>query len=286
MRADPELERVVRSWLQEEGHEDAERVLFTVLNQVDTTPQRRAGWLARRFPIMNNKTVRYGLAAAAVVLVALAGINLVPGVNLGSPSTPSPSPTATALPTATPRPSSLAVPFGTPLDPGRYAVDELFPLNLTFEIEESWNACSESGSEQNLCRPDAGISFVIVENVVADPCETDGPGLDPAIGPSVDDLVSAIAGLEGFEATAPIDVTVGGFSGKEFELTAPAEAACDGFETWMTASRTTGMGLGEFNLVQVIDVDGQRLLIAASYDPTSSAQADEARRILDSVRIE
>ena len=70
MRADPKLERIVRSWLQEEGHEDAERVLFTALDLVDTTPQRRAGWLARTAPIFNNKSVRYGIAAVAVVVVA------------------------------------------------------------------------------------------------------------------------------------------------------------------------------------------------------------------------
>jgi hypothetical protein len=282
VRADPELERVVRSWLQEEGHEDAERVLFTVLNQVDTTPQRRAGWLARRFPIMNNKTVRYGIAAAAVLVIALVGANLLPGANRGSSPTPSP----TTSPTSSPRPSSLAVPFGTPLDPGRYALSEQFPVSLTFEIEESWNACSESGTEQNLCRPDNGISFVIVENVAADPCNPDGGGLVPAVGPTVDDLVTAISSLEGFQATAPVAVTVGGFQGVEFELAAPAEAPCDGFGTWMTASRTTGMGLGEFNLVQVIDAGGQRLLIAASYDPSSAAYDAEVRRILESVQIE
>lgn len=282
MRADPELERVVRSWLQKEGHEDAERVLFTVLNQVDTTPQRPAEWLARRFPIMNNKTVRYGIAAVAILVIAVVGANLLPGTNLGSP----PTPTATAVSTATPAPSTLAVPFGTPLDPGRYALSDQFPIHLTFEIEDSWNACSESGTEQNLCRPDSGISFVIVENVVADPCDPEDRGLDPAVGPSVDDLVTAISNLEGLDATAPIDVTVSGFSGKEFELIAPVEAPCDGFGTWLTATRTTGMGLGEFNLVQIIDVGGQRVLIAASYDPGSAAYDAEVRRILESVQIE
>ena len=43
---------------------------------------------------------------------------------------------------------------------------------------------------------------------------------DPPIGPSVDDLVTALSTQPEFEATAPVDVTVGSFSGKRIELTA------------------------------------------------------------------
>ena len=34
--------RVVLSWLREEGHENAERVLLRALDEADTTPQRRS----------------------------------------------------------------------------------------------------------------------------------------------------------------------------------------------------------------------------------------------------
>ena len=48
--------RIVRSWLHEDAHEDADRILNLVLDEIDTTPQRRPGWLARRFPPMNSTT--------------------------------------------------------------------------------------------------------------------------------------------------------------------------------------------------------------------------------------
>ena len=41
MSTDRDIDRTVRSWLNEDRHEDADRVLGTVLDQVDTSPQGR-----------------------------------------------------------------------------------------------------------------------------------------------------------------------------------------------------------------------------------------------------
>jgi hypothetical protein len=54
MNTDRDTTRIVRSWLQTDEYESADHVLDTVLDQLDTTPQRRAGWLGRRLPTMNN----------------------------------------------------------------------------------------------------------------------------------------------------------------------------------------------------------------------------------------
>ena len=101
MSADRDLHRVIRSWLHEERHEDAEPVLDTVLAQLDTTPQRRSAWPAWRTPIMNN-TARLIAAAAAVVVVALIGYQLLIAPNVGGPDV-SPSP---SVPTAAPSASA------------------------------------------------------------------------------------------------------------------------------------------------------------------------------------
>jgi hypothetical protein len=49
-----------------------------------------------------------------------------------------------------------------------------------------------------------------VDNVVADPCSDQETAelLDPPVGPSVDELATAISSLEGYEATAPEVITV------------------------------------------------------------------------------
>ncbi len=85
MSADRDINRVVRSWLHEERHEDADRVLGAALDQVDTTPQRRSTlWTAWRDSPM-NKFVAIGLGAAAVVVALFIGAQLVGQPNVVAP---------------------------------------------------------------------------------------------------------------------------------------------------------------------------------------------------------
>ncbi len=90
--------RIVLSWLREDTHENAERVLLRALDEVDTTPQRRPWWPAWRTSPM-NPYAKLIAAAAAVLVVAAVGYQFLPrsgGVG-GQPAiTPSPSPTLLA----------------------------------------------------------------------------------------------------------------------------------------------------------------------------------------------
>ena len=98
--SDRDVNRAIRSWLHEDRHEDVSRVAGAVLDQVDTTPQRRATWWpARRTPTM-NKFLAIGLGAAAVVVALFVGVQLFssPGTNVGGPGDEA-TPTATAEPT-------------------------------------------------------------------------------------------------------------------------------------------------------------------------------------------
>lgn len=89
--------RIVLSWLREDAHENAERVLLRALDEVDATPQRRP-WPAWRSNRMNTYA-KLIVAAAAVLVVAFAGFQLLPrsgGVG-GEPTiAPSPSPSLLA----------------------------------------------------------------------------------------------------------------------------------------------------------------------------------------------
>ena len=91
--SDRDVNRAIRSWLHEDRHEDVSRIAGAVLDQVETTPQRRSWWPARRFEFMNTYA-KFALAAAAVLVVAVVGYNLLPGRGgVGGPTaTPSPSP--------------------------------------------------------------------------------------------------------------------------------------------------------------------------------------------------
>ena len=93
---DPQT-RIVLSWLREDAHENTERMLLSALDEVDATPQRRS-WLAWRSNRMNTYA-KLIVAAAAVLVVAFAGFQLLPrsgGVG-GEPTIePSPSPSLLA----------------------------------------------------------------------------------------------------------------------------------------------------------------------------------------------
>ncbi|MEO5986032.1 MAG: hypothetical protein ABIW50_06815 [Candidatus Limnocylindria bacterium] len=95
-----EVSRAIRSWLHEDRHEDASRMAGTVLTRVEATPQRRAGWPARRSPIV-NKIIGFGLSAAAAVVALAVGAQLFGSTsNFGSDgeATPTIQPTADASP--------------------------------------------------------------------------------------------------------------------------------------------------------------------------------------------
>ena len=75
MSADREVTRIVRSWLQTDEHESAERVLDAVLGRLDTTPQRGRWWLAWRRNFVSNN-LKAVLVGAAVLAFAAVGLGL------------------------------------------------------------------------------------------------------------------------------------------------------------------------------------------------------------------
>jgi hypothetical protein len=97
MSQERDITRLVRSWIREDQHESADRILGVVLDRLDTTPQRRS-WPAWRSNRMNTYA-KLIVAAAAVLAVAVVGYQLLPrsgGVG-GEPTiAPSPSPTLLA----------------------------------------------------------------------------------------------------------------------------------------------------------------------------------------------
>jgi hypothetical protein len=235
---------------------------------------------------------RYGLAAAVVVAAAvLGGAFLVGGrTNPGGPGpTASPTPTPTSTPESTPEliepgaiePAANVDDSYRDLRPGKYHVD--LPMRITFTVPAGWGewAYTSEASQLNLIGPISGeLSFEIVENVSADPCTDEL--LDPPVGPSVDDLVTALSALEGFDVSPVTNVTIDGYRGKQLTLTAPT-SGCD-IRTWATSTRQNGVGLGEVNHVRILDVDGVRLLIGL-VPPDDPADQREVDGILDSIQI-
>jgi hypothetical protein len=131
------------------------------------------------------------------------------------------------------------------------------------------------------------LSIVNVANVVADGC-TDHTAKDPPVGPTVDDLATALTRLEPFDVTVPPrDVEIDGYRGTYLELSLADIASeqvvgndrfsdCDSGEvhSWMSAPVTSFWGyfeVGQVDAYWILDVDGKRLVISSSRTPNASA---------------
>ncbi len=251
MSADRDLTRIVRSWLHTDEHESASHVLDNVLAMLDTTPQRRSWWPARRSTDLNTYA-KFAISAAAIVVVAIVGFNLMPtngGLTGGVASTPSPSPTPiptpspTAAPSPTPKPEPTATPVAFAFPPqGSLAIGRHdFTINgVPFSLElttADWLSNGsfgvDKGSNTELT-PD-GAGFIFWQDppigVFAAPCaSTESP---PA--GSVADLAAAVASIPGTDlVSGPTDVTVGGFPAKHVVITIRDDIGCppNSFYLW------------------------------------------------------
>jgi hypothetical protein len=185
------------------------------------------------------------------------------------------------------------------LDPGTYVLD-YFPVDLAFDIPDG----DPPGWHVGMSTPDAAVvlwytapdftylyAFWNVDNVFVDPCDAPAGELEPAIGPSVDDLVGALTNLPEFQVTVPVDVTVGDFQGKEIELTALDPGHCPDVIAFSWGDGFTDVPVGATLRLQILDVDGVRIVMTDGpwiNEPVKRDAAAEAelQQILDSIRIE
>ena len=300
----------IADWLESDPNHAPDQVLEIVLAAFPSVDQRRGSRLPRRISTMPTN-FRLAFGAAAVIAVVLGGALLLrpgaaPGGVGGPPSSPVTLPTATPSPTATPMPFPTALSrSGIPIDPGSYALDlptrnsttgAAAPLRITFTMPASWRKYltpTTMWHASELRR----LGFLTVENLYADPCGTGSTGLlDPPLGPTVDDLITGLQGLPGLTMTTPTDISVAGYSGRQIELSAPAEfpscvstyrAVWSGPEGAVTEDGGDAIAANETTRYLVLDVAGVRLVISRTFHDGASAEAlAEMQAIVDSVRIE
>ena len=114
MSTDRDLTNLVRSWLQTDEHESADRVLGAVFDRLDTTRQRRPVWRAWRQNRMNG-TFKLVAAGTAAVLVAAAALGIFLNRQtvgpIASPSFSVQPTTGLPSPTAGPTTAAVRAPF-------------------------------------------------------------------------------------------------------------------------------------------------------------------------------
>jgi hypothetical protein len=288
MSTDRDPTRVIRSWLHEDSHEDADRVLHLVLAQVDTTPQRRAGWLARRFPPMSNM-FRLGIAAAVVAIALVVGLEMVGGQIFGHPSPspiptvighPSPSPIPTVPPPAAP-PAPLMGPDGPVpnglLESGNYYYADIdqagFNARITVPAGWTWNG--RYLSKGGIGSPEGAAIFFFggPVQVFADPCHwAQSPSTQATFAAAKVDALAAQPSRHATtptERNAPVGLTdpsippnPNRWLGMAVDLTVPDTinfADCDRgqYRSWGPDSvARLAQGPGQHDLVWALDISG------------------------------
>jgi hypothetical protein len=243
-------------------------------------PTRRA----RRAPILASLAVLVGTAACGGTASG------------GSPATPTDSPAPTsAAGEPTPRPIPTA---DGALEPGTYrmAASPWSVADFTVTVPDGWS--SQYGqilSTRTDGGDEIGVNPIVPDNVWSDACV--GSGSEPLdVGPSVDDLASALDTQEASLASDPVPTSIGGYEGLRVDLTVP-----DGFDLHPCNAADAGLQIwysrpADMNLVllrdatvsaHIIDVAGKRQAFTA-YIPGTASDADRAEleAVLDSIRYE
>jgi hypothetical protein len=231
-----------------------------------------------------NSSLRIAAAVAAVLVVAVAGVYFLPragGLNIGAPA-------ATPSPTPIPTPAPTLPPYGQ-VPPGSYRFDF-----ITFTLPAGWNSDSNGAGKPDSGPPNGMFlnTWRNVATVYTDPCHWKTSAV--SVSPTVDAVVAALVAQKQSSKVTPTDVTVDGFRGKEIDLMVPLDvviANCDdGQYTEFTEAPPGGdrynQGPGQHDLLDILDVNGQILVIKRSYWPANTA-ADlaELKAIFDSIRI-
>jgi len=300
-RRDPD--RMIHAFLLEGAEQLDDQVYDAVRASIERRRQRVAigPW---RMPIM-NKLVPIGLGAAVVVVALAIGIQLLgppaPGGVGGAPSaTPSPTPgPSVAAPSSAPE---GLLPEGSHVLSDGGTIDGLPTLPITVTIPApDWYG--EPGDRiltknDNSAAPNGAGMIVFFGElyVYGDPCEWSTTRPD-APATTVDELVSALAAQASRDATAPVDITLGGYAGKSITLHVPDDAVfseCDRdtFGSWgvpgadLTPFRYH-QDPGQIDEVWAVDVDGVLTVIDwAYYAGTPTEHVDELRAIIESITFE
>ena len=233
-----------------------------------------------------NTLTKGAIAAAAVLVVLIAGYSMLPGGGPGGQS--SATPVVTPTPSATPEPTPQVLGDG-PLSAGT-VVAHVGPngtIDATFTVPAGWRGFSGSCALPPSDVHVNGMCFFSLDGLFSDPCHWSGlpEHGDVPVGPSVDDLATALTEQDDYEATTPIDVTLGGYSGKQLDLHMPSDvASCDYGEFTPWAGAIYAQGPDDLWHLRIIDVEGTRMVVVSNYlEGASSADQAELQAIVDSI---
>lgn len=196
--------------------------------------------------------IRHALFAAAL-LSLLAGCSDGTATADGTPS---------QTQTQTPSPVTRQLTFL--VDPGVTAPDVFLPLPPSYTYEQPWYVVSADRQEF--------LGFWAVKDVTYDACHP-RRHKPTTPGPTPRDLADALVAQRSTEATAGTPVTLSGYDGVYVEITGPSDlAGCAKYPSlWVNPERGI-YGDAQVDRLWILNVDGQRLVVDASYSSASTPE--------------
>jgi hypothetical protein len=271
-----DIDRVLSRWFEDGPNTMPDRIVGVVAGRIGRQRQRR-GWRLLGRPIMNRQIKLIAAAAAAVVL-AVAGWNLLPRTgSIGGP--PTVAPTAPPLPDGT-------------VHAGDYLMRAVTGDSMAFVVTapEGWQGFGGFflGGPRAGAAPDGvGISVNHDPEVVSDACDasahTPGPGASP---PSVDELVAAISARVDLVISGVSDTTLAGYSGKRLDIQFPATLTCESQYVFAEPKGLYANGPANRWRVWLLDVKGETaVVVLLDYVATPAADRAAAEAAINSIRI-
>jgi hypothetical protein len=293
MTAPYDTDRRIREYLAPGPAELPDRSFDEVRHRIERTHQRVV-FGPRRDAMPGS--ARLALVAASIVAVTVVSLNVLPFLG-GFGSADLPAATASPAPLASTAPSESTatkwLPHSAPLAAGDYAIDltaEFEPLRLRLTVPAGWS----SAQTFDIYKGDVTLAPWTITHIYTDGCRSQDSLLK--VGPSVDDLADALASLEARLPVGPTATTIGGSDALLVSLTLPLDvdlSTCrdsEGYRNWPDPGPVLAYGHwsapGQVDDVYVIDLEGKRLVLVASYPgDTPEGVRTELQGVIDSIEF-
>lgn len=235
-----DIERLLDHWLSEGAGQAPDRVVDIVTDRIERQSQRPA-WRLQWRPRTVNAYAKIAVAAAAVLIVAVVGYNILPGSSTseGGPAA-TPSPSATPSPVASASPS--AAPSASAVLPTWYSADDFsgagilssgshttrsFTPGFTYSVPDGWVNDSDSADffalfpDTPANRAEFARSGALAQSIYMGlhrspwfVCES----VESNLGATAAEMVAAMVANEALATTGLVDVAIGGLTGKQFDV--------------------------------------------------------------------